>query len=77
MQKTKRSNCRRILASLLAGIAVLHIAEWFTVGKKIAEAAKIPEKEAMGKCLLMGIIWWKPLQKSLIQKQPPNQQDVQ
>ena len=75
--KKKNGKCRKILAGLLAGVAVLHTVEWFVIGKKVAEAAKVPKAEGMVKCLLMGITWWKPLKESLVHKQPLDQQEVE
>lgn len=73
MDKKKMKKCA---VSLLVGTAVLHTFEWFTIGKDIAEAAKVPQKEAMVKCLLLGIIWWKPLKESLVHMQPLDKQEV-
>ena len=70
MEKEKKKKGKKILISLLAGVLALHTAEWFTIGKKVAQAAGIPEKEAMSKCLQSGILWWKPIKDGLVHKQP-------
>ena len=48
-----------------AALCVMHTAEWFLVGRKVAAAADIPVKEALPQCLLRGFLWWKPIKKEL------------
>ena len=52
-------------AALTGSLAVMHTAEWFLVGRKVAKAAGMPVKEALPQCLLRGFLWWKPLKKDL------------
>lgn len=69
----EKKRFKKFFVSLLVGVAALHTVEWFIIGKKVAEAAKVPKAEGMVKCLLMGITWWKPLKESLVHKQPLDQ----
>lgn len=48
-----------------AALCVMHTAEWFLVGRKVAAAADIPVKEALPHCLLRGFLWWKPIKEEL------------
>ena len=48
-----------------AALCVMHTAEWFLVGRKVAAAADIPVKEALPQCLLRGFLWWKPIKEEL------------
>ena len=48
-----------------AALCVIHTAEWFLVGRKVAAAADIPVKEALPQCLLRGFLWWKPIKEDL------------
>lgn len=57
----------KIIAKCIGGsialLGVMHTAEWFLEGRHVAAAAGIPVKEALPKCLLKGILWWKPLKE--------------
>lgn len=48
-----------------AALCVMHTAEWFLIGRKVAAAADIPVKEALPQCLLRGFLWWKPIREEL------------
>ena len=54
------ANCIGVSAAVLCA---MHTAEWFLVGRKVADAAEIPVKEALPQCLLRGFLWWKPLKE--------------
>ena len=45
---------------LLALLAV-HSAEYFMVGRKVAQENGIPQTEAAANCLAFGFTWWKPI----------------
>lgn len=49
----------------IAVLCMMHTAEWFLEGRKVADAAGIDKKEALKLCLLKGILWWKPLKEEL------------
>ena len=53
------------IVGVLAVTEALHIGEWFLEGRKVAAKAGIPKKEALLKCLTLGILWWKPIKKSM------------
>ncbi len=55
----------KFIAYCIASLGVMHTAEWFLEGKKVAAAAGIPVKEALPQCLLRGFLWWKPLKEEL------------
>ncbi len=59
----------KTLAKCIAGCAavlcVMHTAEWFLIGSKVATAADIPVREALPQCLLRGFLWWKPIKEEL------------
>ena len=38
-----------------------HTAEYFLVGRKVAEENGIPQPEAAANCLAFGFTWWKPI----------------
>ena len=38
-----------------------HIAEYFLIGRKVAEENGIPQAEAAANCLAFGFTWWKPV----------------
>lgn len=52
---------RRPLPLLL--LLALHTAEYFHVGRQIAEEHGLPAAEGLAKCLAYGFTWWLPLQK--------------
>lgn len=55
----------KVTAGCVALLGVMHTAEWFLEGSKVAAAAGIPVKKALPQCLLRGFLWWKPLKKEL------------
>lgn len=57
---------KKFLLIMLGCLAALHTFEWFTLGRDFAKAAKVPKREALPKCLLMGVFWWGPMKKDLI-----------
>ncbi len=55
----------KCICGCAAALCVMHTAEWFLEGKKVAAAAGIPVSKALPQCLLRGFLWWKPLKKEL------------
>lgn len=55
----------KCICGCVAALCVMHTAEWFLEGKKVAKAAGIPVIKALPQCLLRGFLWWKPLKKEL------------
>ncbi len=47
----------------LLGLLGLHTAEYFLVGRKVAEEQGLTKAEGLAKCLSFGFTWWLPLKK--------------
>ena len=45
----------------LLALLALHTGEYFLVGRKVADENRIPQPEALAKCLAFGFTWWKPI----------------
>jgi hypothetical protein len=49
---------------LFAVLLVLHVSEYFIVGRKVGEQAGISKGKAFLLCLAFGFTWWLPLKKN-------------
>ena len=45
----------------LLSLVGMHAAEYFLVGKKIAEAKGLTKGEGIAQCLAFGFTWWLPI----------------
>ena len=47
----------------LLALFAMHTAEYFLVGRKVAEENGIARPEAVANCLAFGFTWWLPIKK--------------
>lgn len=50
----------------LITLFLMHAAEYFMVGRKVAAAKGIPAAEGLAKCLSFGFTWWLPLKEEIV-----------
>ena len=48
----------------LIALFVMHLSEYFIIGKKTGKEKELPQWKALVNCLLFGFTWWLPLRKS-------------
>ena len=48
----------------LLTLLAMHGAEYFLIGKKVAEEAGLSKAEGLAQCLSFGFTWWLPIKKA-------------
>ena len=46
-------------------LAALHTAEYFLIGRRVADEHRLGRAEGLAQCLAFGFTWWLPLKKSV------------